>query len=148
MAIADLLILGPITFTNFSTPERMPFGGRQVIAKHILIGGSRVIDTMGPDDEDIHWEGQFFGAGAYQNCLALDALRAAGNPLPLSYAGQGYSVVIHEFHADIRRLPLWVDYHISCVIVTNGAHGFGLLAAASVDALVAADISAAIAIAA
>jgi hypothetical protein len=148
MAIADVLILGPITFTNFSTPERMPFGGRQIIAKHILIGGSRVIDTMGPDDEDIRWEGQFFGSDAYQKCLSLDALRAAGNPLPLSYAGQGYSVVIHDFHADIRRLPLWIDYHISCCIVTNGAHGFGLLAAASVDALVAADLSAAIAIAA
>lgn len=147
MAIADLLILGPITFTNFSVPARMPFGGHQIVAKHILIGGSRVIDTMGPDDSDISWEGQFFGSDAYPKCLALDALRAAGNPLPLSFAGQGYSVVIHEFHADIRRLPLWIDYHISCVIVTNGAHGFGLLGLASVDALVAADLSAAIALA-
>jgi hypothetical protein len=148
MAIADLLILGPITFTNFSTPEKMPFGGHQKLTTHILLGGQRVIDTFGPDDNDIVWEGQFFGSDAYAKCLALDALRAAGNPLPLSYAGQGYSVVIGEFHADIRRLPLWIDYHISCVVATNGAHGFGLLAAASVDALVAADLSAAIALAA
>jgi hypothetical protein len=147
MAIADLLILGPITFTNFSTPERMPFGGRQTIAKHQLIGGHRVLDTMGPDDADIHWEGQFFGSDAYQNCLALDALRAAGSPLPLSYAGQGYSVVIEHFHADIRRLPLWVDYQISCVIATNGAHGFGV-PAAGIDALISADLAGAIALAA
>jgi hypothetical protein len=145
--IADVLILGPITFTNFSPPERMPFGGRQIIAKHILLGGERVIDTMGPDDHDIHWEGQFFGSDAYRNCLALDALRAAGSLLPLSFAGQGYSVVIGEFHADIRRLPLWIDYHISCVIATNGAHGILGAISAGVDALVAADLTGAISIA-
>jgi hypothetical protein len=146
MAIADLLILGPVTFTNFSTPEKMPFGGRQHITTHILLGVQRVIDTLRPDDNDIIWEGQFFGADAYQNCLVLDALRAAGQPLPLSYAGQGYVVVIGEFHADIRRLPLWIDYHISCVIATNGAHGFGLAIAAGIDSLVSADLSAAIAL--
>ena len=147
MAIADVLILGPVEFKNFSTPERMPFGGRQQVAVHKLIGGARVVDTMGPDDADIHWEGQFFGNDAYQKCLALDALRSAGTLLPLSFAGQGYSVVIGEFHADIRRLPLWVEYHISCVIATNGAHGaFG--AAFGVDALISADLSGAIALAA
>jgi hypothetical protein len=147
MAIADVLILGPITFTNFSTPERMPFGGRQAMAVHKLLGGSRVINTFGPDDADIHWDGQFFGSDAYPKCLALDALRAAGNPLPLSFAGQGYSVVIGDFHADIRRLPLWIDYHISCVIAGNGAQGGLGAVIGGADALVAADLAAAIALA-
>ncbi len=146
MAIADVLILGPITFTNFSTPERMPFGGRQAMAVHKLLGGSRVIDTFGPDDMDIHWEGQFFGSDAYPTCLALDALRAAGNPLPLSFGGQGYSVVIGEFHADIRRLPLWIEYHISCVVASHGAQGSLISVVAGTDSLIAADLSGALAL--
>jgi hypothetical protein len=119
----DVLLLGPIAFTDYSPPERMPFGGRQQMAVHKLIGGQSVIDTLGPDDEDIQWSGRFFGAGALSTCLALDSLRAAGQVLPLSYAGMGYTVVIQDFRADIRRLPLWVEYEIRCVVSTNGAHG-------------------------
>src|SRR5262249_30793644 len=78
------------------------------LARH-LIGGQRVIDTLGPDDEDIQWSGRFFGAGALSTCLALDSLRAAGQVLPLSYAGMEYPVVIQDFRADIRRLPLWLN---------------------------------------
>ncbi len=31
---ADVLALGPIVFTNFSTPERMAFGGEQCMNVH------------------------------------------------------------------------------------------------------------------
>jgi len=63
MAITtDILILGPVAFDNFSPPERMPFGGKQAMAVHKYIGGSRVLDTTGPDDADIHWSGFFLGA--------------------------------------------------------------------------------------
>jgi len=93
----DVLLLGPIAFTDYSPPECMPFGGRQQMAVHKLIGGQRVIDTLGPDDEDIQWSGRFFGAGALSTCLALDSLRAAGQVLPLSYAGMAYTIVIQVF---------------------------------------------------
>src|ERR1019366_8262807 len=136
MAISDVLILGPITFTNFSPPEKMPFGGKQAMGVHKLLGRQRVIDTMGPDDADIRWEGKFFGTNAYNDCLDLDSLRAGGFVLPLSYAGQGYAVVIGHFMADIRRLPLWVEYSISCVISSNGAHGALGSFAAGIDLLV------------
>jgi len=39
------------------------FGGAQMMAIHKLIGGQRVIDTLGPDDENISWTGRFVGAG-------------------------------------------------------------------------------------
>ena len=57
------------------------------------------------------------------NMLGAGSLRAAGQVLPLSYAGMAYPVVIQDFRADIRRLPLWVEYEIRCVVSTNGAHG-------------------------
>jgi hypothetical protein len=88
MAIADVLILGLIVFDNFSPPECMPFGGSHMMVILKLIGGQRVIDTLGPDDENIERNGRFVGAGAYDTCLALDSLRASGQQLPLSFAGQ------------------------------------------------------------
>jgi hypothetical protein len=142
----DVLLLGPIAFTDYSPPECMPFGGRQQMAVHKLIGGQRVIDTMGPDDEDITWSGRFFGADALSTCLALDSLRAAGQVLPLSYAGMGYTVVIRDFRADIPRPPLWVEYQICCVISTNGAHGVLGAIVPGVEQLVTSDINAALAL--
>ena len=44
----DVLLLGPIAFADFATPDCAPFGGRQQMAVHKLIGGQRVIDTLGP----------------------------------------------------------------------------------------------------
>lgn len=148
MAVADVLILGPIIFTDFGVPERMPFGGRQAMAVHKLLGGRRAIDTLGPDDHDIYWRGTFYGNDAYSTCLALDALRAQGQPMPLSFAGQSFVVVIAEFRADIERLPQLIEYSITCVISQNG--GQGVLGAIGFGAgsLLSGDLTSAIALAA
>lgn len=146
--MTDYIILGPVVFgqgdDNFSTPERIGSGGRQAMAVHKLLGGRRVIDTLGPDDADICWHGQFFGNGALATCLELDALRAQGSPLPLSFAGQGFVVVIAEFHYDIRQMPVWVEYTITCTISQNGAQGSLASAVVGVDTLVTSDLGAAI----
>jgi hypothetical protein len=78
--------------------------------------------------------------------LALDSLRAAEQVLPLSYAGMAYTVVIQDFRADIRRLPLWVEYEIRRVVSTNGAHGLLGAIVPGVEQLVTADINAALAL--
>ena len=59
--MADTLTLGGISFDGFSTPSHMGAGGKQAMVIHKLPGGSRVIDTLGPDDENISWSGEFFG---------------------------------------------------------------------------------------
>lgn len=136
----DVLILGPVIFNDFSTPDKMPFGGEQAMVVHKLPGGSRVIDTLGPDDMDISWHGRFWGNDAYQTALLLDTLRRAGQVLPLTFAGQAYTCVISEFHADIERLPVDILYKITVVTVTNvigqvaGAIGGAALAAADLTA--------------
>jgi hypothetical protein len=61
----DILILGSLVFDSWSTPERMPFGGRQEMAVHQLPGGARVIDTLGPVEKDIMFTGQMYGNNAY-----------------------------------------------------------------------------------
>lgn len=42
----DVLVLGNLTFDEWSTPERIGFGGKQALQVHKLPGGSRVVDTL------------------------------------------------------------------------------------------------------
>jgi hypothetical protein len=140
MAI-DVLALGPIIFSDFSIPERMPFGGSQMLKKHKLIGGQRVIDTLGPDDRDLTWSGIFWGDNALAAAQEVDALRALGQPLGLSWGGGSYIVVIESFTPDVQRLPQCVPYSITVVIARNNQHGDLNARPQGVDSLVQGDLS-------
>jgi hypothetical protein len=140
---ADILTLGDIVFTDFSIPERFPFGGAQAMRVIKLVGGQRVIQTMGPDDRDITWGGVFWGDNALYQALSLDALRAQGAALPLSWGGGGYTVVIGSFEPNVRRLPFCVPYTITCVVATSGAQGALGGSAQGIDSLASSDLSSA-----
>lgn len=123
--MTDNLVLGGIVFENveYAPPARMPFGGHQAMIVHKLPGGSRVIDTLGPDEDDISWSGFFFSANALSKCQTIDALRAAGRVVSLTFAGMFRSVVIKHFKPHIRRFPNWVEYEISCTVSSNPSLG-------------------------
>lgn len=123
--MTDRLILGPVAFENadYSPPTRMPFGGAQAMIVHKLPGGSRVIDTLGPDEDDISWSGFFFADNALSICQQLDAMRASGQVFGLTYGGMFRSVIIKRFKPHIRRFPHWVEYEISCTVTANPAFG-------------------------
>jgi hypothetical protein len=139
----DILSLGGIIFDHFSTPEEMMGGGNQAMVVHKLPGGSRVIDTLGPDEANVTWSGFFFGNGAYSDALAVDGMRAAGQVVPLIWGGQFRSVIIDNFIYKVRRMPTWVKYSISCTVYQNP--GLGILGAAisSLDVMIGADLSSA-----
>lgn len=138
----DTLSLGGIVFDPFSSPEHIPFGGDHSVVVHKLPGGQRVIDTLGPDDMDIHWSGRFWGSDAMTRAQAIDAIRRAGLPVPLIFAGIMRMVIVTHFAAEIERYPNNVLYNIGCVQVTAGI-GAGLSPALGSAALAAADIAAA-----
>jgi hypothetical protein len=139
--MADTLVLGGIAFDGFSTPSRMGAGGKQAMVIHKLPGGQRVIDTLGPDDENISWDGEFFGNDAFANALALDGMRAAGQVVSLTFAGQFRSVIIDTFSYHIRRLPVWVEYQISCMVYQNPSMGGLGGSLGSIDTLVLSDLA-------
>ena len=140
----DILSLGGIVFDDYSTPRSMMGGGNQAMVVHKLPGGKRVIDTLGPDEANVVWDGEFFGAAAYATALALDAIRAAGEVVPLIWGGQSRQVIIDNFIYKVRRLPNWVEYSVSCAVYQNP--GLGALggASAAVDSLVLSDLALAI----
>jgi hypothetical protein len=142
--MSDTLTLGGIAFDGFSTPDAMGAGGKQHLVVHKLPGGNRVIDTLGPDEDNIAWSGKFYGNGAFANALALDGMRAAGQVVELTFGGQFRSVIIDHFEYKIRRLPVWVEYSISCIVYQNPSlGGLGGLVI-SVDSLILGDLSVAI----
>lgn len=141
--MTDTLTLGGVAFDGFSTPSNMMFGGRQTMVVHKLPGGARVIDTLGPDEDNITWSGFFFGNGAYNTALTLDGMRASGLVYPLTFAGQFRSVIIHSFVPKIRRLPVWVEYSIDLMVYQNPGLGNLVNVATTIDALILSDLGAA-----
>jgi hypothetical protein len=139
----DVLTLGGIVFDDFSTPEAMMGGGNQAMVVHKLPGGSRVIDTLGPDEADIVWQGQFYGNNAYSTALALDAMRSAGQVVSLTWGGQFRSVIVSNFIYHVRRMPVWVEYSIVCTVYQNPMQGNLSVSsgAGSIDTLISADLS-------
>lgn len=137
----DVLNLGGFLFTGYSTPDVMMGGGRQAMVVHKLPGGTRVIDTLGPDEAEISWRGHFFENAAYAKCLQLDAMRAAGAVLTLSWGGTERSVLIADFVYRVRRLPVWVEYSITCTVVVNPSLGNVGAFVATADSMVTSDLA-------
>jgi hypothetical protein len=142
---ADVLTLGAVVFDDYSTPSEMMGGGNQAMVVHKLPGGARVIDTLGPDEANIVWQGEFFANNAYDTCLLLDSMRAAGQVLTLSWGGQSRQVIIDSFIYKVRRLPVWVAYNISCTVYQNPQLGdlTALVPGGEIDNLVSTDLSSA-----
>jgi len=112
------LVLGGITFQNFEIPEHINFGGSQHAVVHKLIGGNRVVDAMGPDPDDVSWSGRFRGPGAMERAQAIDAMRAAGGQVTLSYMSTFLVVLITDFKADPERV-YEIPYKITCTVVSD-----------------------------
>ncbi len=115
-----VLNLGGMAFDDFEVPGRMLFGGAQQLAVHRLIGGMRVIDAMGRDDAAVRWSGVFSGGDAGTRARMLDAMRAAGAMLSLTWDAFCYNVVIERLELDFRN-PWWIPYHVSCAVVVDTA---------------------------
>lgn len=140
----DVLIVGQMEFTGWSAPSEMGLGGKQALATHKLIGGSRVIDSLGPDDADITWSGQFYGDDALANVTVLDQMRMGGQPQPCFAMGQAFTVVVEDFTYKAVHFPQYFTYSITLQIVTNNGAGSIFGAAVSVGSLVLTDLSAAV----
>ncbi len=112
------LLLGPVLFQGFELPSTIAWGGAQRLAIHRMPGGSRVIDAMGRDDNDITWAGIFTGPDAATRARGLDLMRSSGNLWPLTWGSFFYSVVIAKFEAQQVRSN-WIPYQISCCVLQD-----------------------------
>jgi hypothetical protein len=110
--------LGSFVFQGFEVPEMVTWGGAQKLVVHKLIGGKRVIDSMGPDNAELSWSSIFLSSDASIRASQLDLMRKFGSPLELLFGDRYYIVVISDFSAEFRRLS-YVPYKISCTILSD-----------------------------
>ena len=114
------LIIGPLTLSEFEIPNNIRIGGRQRLVVHQLLGGSRVVDTLGPDEGDISWSGAFSGPDAAIRYRELEMLRRSGIAVPLIWNGFAFSVVISKLDGEYSG-PHWILYKLVCSVIADAA---------------------------
>ncbi len=112
------LLLGDVLLDGFEVSGAIGFGGAQAMAVHKLPGGTRVIDTMGPDDGLITWRGILSGSDARDRARALDAIRVAGAAVPLAWDVFTATVVLSELKLEFCN-SWWVPYQIGCTVLVG-----------------------------
>lgn len=114
------LALGDIVFADFEVPDQMPFGGQQAHRVHKLVGGARVIDAMGRDDDPKSWSGRFMGSDATERARHVDAMRIAGLPVALSWGEFAFTVLITAFVGQFQQ-PFDIPYSITVEVISDDA---------------------------
>jgi hypothetical protein len=135
-----ILTLGSIVFKGTEIPDRLPFGGEQMLAEHRMIGGAKEVQAMGPSDEPLAWSGWFYGPDAIDRAMALDALRKGGQAQELVFSKLRYRVVVQRFVADLHR-DNDIPYSISCVVQEDLTAPIAPSEAATVDQMMVSDMS-------
>ena len=121
-----LMTLGSLQLDGFEVPASIRLGGGQRAVVHKLLGGGRIIDTMGRDDCALRWSGVLSGPDAGDRARTLDAIRVSGATLPLAWDAFCYDVVVGDLHLDFCS-PWWIKYRIECLVVSDLAHAEALL---------------------
>jgi hypothetical protein len=108
--------LGSIDLQNFEIPQSVHFGGRHRLAIHALVGGQRIVERLGPDDDDIQFQGIFSGPTAESRARAFDDLRLSGGIIWLTWESFRRRVIVRSFTADYHS-PWWIPYQVRCTVV-------------------------------
>lgn len=112
------LTLDAVVFKEFEIPDGIKAGGAQSLFRHKYPGGSRTIDAMGPDDDDISWTGVFLDDTAQDRCNQLDIIRRQGKPVVVAWAGYRYLMVVASFTWDFKRT--WhIPYTITLAVLED-----------------------------
>lgn len=137
--MSDLtLTLGDITFTGFEVPQRIPFGGDQMLVTHKLVGGQRTVDAMGPDEAPIEWSGWIIGQNAVARAQSIDAMRISGIPQRLTWNGFDYQVVVRSFKPVFERF-YQIPYSIVLEVIANNTQPVTTSATPPIDEAVSDD---------
>ena len=94
---------GSFIFSGPEVPEKISIGGDQMLNTHKLVGGVRIVDAMGPDDQSLSWSGWFLYGNATARARFLDNIRRQGLPCTLTWDMFSYQVVISRFTADYEK---------------------------------------------
>ena len=141
------LTLGDFEFARYEIPQSISFGAEQKLNVHQLVGGTRVIDVLGPIPRNPAWTGWFVGQNALARARYLKGLCEAGNPQALTWGEMAYTVVIRSVECDYR-LAWRIPYSIACEVVSDDTAPITAAPSPSPEQLVGDDMASATALAA
>lgn len=118
--MATKLVLGQFVFKDFAVPESVSFGGEQRISVKRLVGGARVLDSLGYDPAPPAWSGVFLGPTAMSEASTLKSMMQSGKSFPLAWDALSYTVVIRSFEPIFRK-PYHIPYSIVCEVVKDNS---------------------------
>ena len=113
-----ILTLGGVIFQDFEIPESIKVSVKQKLDVKKFLGGSRVVDALGRDDDSIPWSGRFRGSTSEARCQQLKGMAVAGQAVPLTWSTFNYLVIVDEFEFDYQS-PLEIPYRISVTVVKD-----------------------------
>jgi hypothetical protein len=119
---SQAITIGSISLQDFEVPTSVRFGGKQRMVIHRTSDGTRTIEPLGPDDDEICFEGIFSGANAETRARALDNLRLSGTAVWLTWQSFRYKIIVEDFSAAYHS-RWWISYRLSCVV----AHQSGVI---------------------
>jgi hypothetical protein len=109
---------GSFVFQDAEVPEKIRFGGSQLLDVQKMVGGRRRINAIGADDDPLSWSGWFLYTSALSRARFLDSVRREGLQCTLSWDALRYQVVVHQFHADYEK-PFKIPYSISFEVIED-----------------------------
>lgn len=116
------VVIGNVVLQSFEVPASITWGGAQRLIVHKMPGGNRQIDAMGEDPMPISWTGRMLGFDRDSRAQQFDAMRKAGQPVPLQWGSHLYTVVVSRFQgADASDQ---ITYQISCEVVQDQSSSF------------------------
>jgi len=107
------------SFVGFELPEQISTGGKHNLVVHSLVGGTRIVDALGAEEEDISFKGRFRGQTAIARARFLDSLRQGGKPYRLIFSSYVRVVVFKDFKADFTQQGLEIPYDMKFLVVRN-----------------------------
>lgn len=130
LAGGGTVTLGPFSFEDTEVPQKIPYGGQQILAVQKMIGGARQINTLGPDPRDIQWTGTMRGPDRADRAAALVQMMTSGKSFPLAWGSEYLEVVVRAFTPVTQAF--FVTYTITCCVVRDYTNG---IASAQPDVL-------------
>lgn len=127
---ALLVLTGPggaIRFKAWEIPEFVEFGGPFRYIIHKFPGGTRQIDSLGPDDAPITWTGLMLTADGDTRAAQLWAMWEAGDKCIVSFGIWDFPVVISDLKFRYRANN-YVEYKIELTRVIDAPEAFQAIA--------------------
>lgn len=133
------LQLGNFIFAHTEIPESIPMPTKQKTVVHRLVGGARVIDTLGVDYDLMSWSGILVGSQAMGRSESIQSMVEAGLPVLLSWSEYQYQVIITSFVPEFER-EYQIPYRIECEVIQDLSNTLNGDSSSSFDDLMSGDM--------